>query len=133
MRPAVPGQLRHDRGEVTAGAVTADRYSRRVTAEFAHVRGCPLQRGGGVFGGGGPRVLRTESVGDGDDDGGDTAGQRAGHDVAGLEAARGPPAAVVPDDDGERVSVGARRSLAAAIRHVARNGGRGNLSGPDRR
>jgi hypothetical protein len=102
--------LRHDRGEVTAGAVTADRYSRRVTAEFAHVRGCPLQRGGGVFGGGGPRVLRTESVGDGDDDGGDTAGQRAGHDVAGLEAARGPPAAVVPDDDGERVSVGARRS-----------------------
>jgi hypothetical protein len=104
VRPADAGQLRRYCGDVTAGTVAADRYSRRVAAEFADVRGGPLQRGGGVFGGCGPRVLRAEPVGDGDDDGGGAAGQRASDDVAGLETSRGPSAAVVPDDVGSDVA-----------------------------
>jgi hypothetical protein len=49
----VLGDSDHGYGsEVAAGAVAADGYPLRVTAEFADVRGGPLQRGGGSEPGG---------------------------------------------------------------------------------
>jgi len=100
---ALAGQQRDGSGEVAAGAVAADGQAGGITAELAAVLGDPLDRGVAVFETGRESELGGEAVLDRDDDAGGQVGEGPAGVVVGLDAADDPAAAVVVDEDRERL------------------------------
>jgi hypothetical protein len=99
----VARQLRHDRGQVSARRVTRDGDPVRVTAELGGTLADPLQRGPAVLHCGGEGMFGGQPVADGHHDGFRADGVRAGDGVMGAQVAQREAAAVIEDDDGQRL------------------------------
>ena len=111
---------RHDRGEIAARAVAADRELARIAAVFADMVAHPLRRDFGVVDRCREPVFRRQAIADVDDDRTGLIGDARGMGVMGIEAADDPAAAMEINHRARRVPAlrtdDADRNLAARAR-----------------